>query len=172
MLFTDRSIWTMIHGIVLSGAALMALAAALFSMRTMRTVATPEQSRLLAQLTVFVAAMLWLAVFVGTYIIFPLYRVTPPEGATDLSQFPRSFLLANPDTAWLHAFAMEIKEHVPWIASMLATAVAFAGMRYRSQLLNDSALRNMAMTLLAICFVLISVVGLLGIFINKVAPLQ
>ena len=55
---------------------------------------------------------------------------------------------------------------------MLATAVAFAGMRYRSQLLNDAPLRNMAMTLLAICFVLISVVGVLGIFINKVAPLQ
>jgi len=149
----------------------MALAAALFSMRTMRTVATPDQSRPLVQLMVFIAATLWVAVFVGTYIIFPLYRVTPPEGATDLSQFPRSFLLANPDTAWLHAFAMEIKEHVPWIASMLATAVAFVGIRYRSRLLNDTPLRNMVMTLLAICFVLISVVGLLGIFINKVAPL-
>ncbi|MBI2834983.1 MAG: hypothetical protein HYX76_11220 [Acidobacteria bacterium] len=171
-MFTDRSIWTMIHGIVLSGAALMALAAAVFSMRTMRTVATPEQSRTLAQLMVFIAATLWLAVLVGSYIIFPLYRVTPPAGATDLSQFPRSFLLANPNTAWLHAFAMEIKEHVPWIASMLATAAAFVGMRYRSQLLNDAPLRKMAMTLLAICFVLVSVVGLLGIFINKVAPLQ
>ena len=113
-----------------------------------------------------------MAVLVGTYIIFPLYRVTPPEGAADLSQFPRSLLLANPDTAWLHAFAMELKEHVPWIASMLATAVAFVGMRYRSQLLNDAPLRKMAMTLLAICFALVSVVGLLGIFINKVAPLQ
>ncbi len=172
MLFTDRSIWTMIHGIVLSGAALMALAAAVFSMHTMRSVATPQQSRTVAQLVGFTAAMLWLAVLVGTYIIFPLYRVTPPEGAADLSQFPRSLLLANPDTAWLHAFAMEIKEHVPWIASMLATAVAFVGMRYRSQLLNDAPLRKMAMTLLAICFVLVSVVGLLGIFINKVAPLQ
>jgi len=121
---------------------------------------------------VFIAATLWLAVLVGTYIIFPLYRVTPPEGATDLSQFPRSFLLANPDTAWLNAFAMEIKEHVPWIASMLATSVAFVGIGYRSQLLNDAPLRKMAMTLLAICFVLISVVGLLGVFINKVAPLQ
>lgn len=172
MLFTDRSIWTMIHGIVLSGAALMALAAAMFSLRTMRTVATPQQSRTLAHLLVFVAATLWLAVLVGTYIVFPLYRVTPPEGATDLSQFPRSFLLANPDTAWLHAFAMEIKEHVPWSASMLATAVAFVGLRYRSQLLNDAPLRNMAMTLLAICFTLVSIVGLLGIFINKVAPLE
>ena len=172
MLFTDRSIWTMIHGIVLSGAALMALAAAVFSMRTMRTVATPEQSRIRAQLLVFIAATLWLTVLVGTYIVFPLYRAPPPEGATDLNQFPRSFLLANPATAWLHAFAMEIKEHVPWIASMLATAVAFVGVRYRSLLLNDAPLRNMAMTLLVICFVLISVVGLLGIFINKVAPLQ
>ncbi len=172
MLFTDRSIWTMIHGIVLSGAALMALATAVFSMHTMRGVATPQQSRTVAQLMGFTAAMLWLAVLVGTYIIFPLYRVTPPEGAADLSQFPRSLLLANPDTAWLHAFAMELKEHVPWIASMLATAVAFVGMRFRSQLLNDAPLRKMAMTLLAICFVLVSVVGLLGIFINKVAPLQ
>jgi hypothetical protein len=29
LLFTDSSIWTMIHGILLSGAALMALAAAI-----------------------------------------------------------------------------------------------------------------------------------------------
>ena len=58
LLFTDRSIWTIVHGIVLSGGALMALAAALFSLRTMRTGATPEQSRSLAQLLVFVAAML------------------------------------------------------------------------------------------------------------------
>ena len=32
MLFSDRSIWTMVHGMVLGGAALMGLAAALFSL--------------------------------------------------------------------------------------------------------------------------------------------
>lgn len=172
MLFTDLSLWTMIHGIVFGGAALMGLAAALFSLRAMRTPATPEESRTLSQLLLFIAATLWLTVLVGSYTIFPPYRVTPPEGATDLARFPRAFLLANPSTAWLHAFAMEIKEHVPWIASMLATAVAFVGVRYRSQLLNDAPLRKMATTLLAICFLLASAVGLLGIFINKVAPLQ
>lgn len=172
MLFTDRSIWTMIHGIALSGAALMALAAALFSVATMRPAATPDQSRSLARLLVFTAAALWATVLVGTYVVFPLYRATPPEGVADLGQFPRSFLLANPDTAWLHAFAMEIKEHVPWIVSMLATAVAFVGVRYRSQMLNDAPLRRTSMTLLAICFVLTSAVGLLGILINKVAPLH
>jgi hypothetical protein len=176
MLFTDRSIWTMIHGIVLGGAALMALSAALFSLYTMDTphtdAAAHGQSRSLARLTVFTAVVLWLAVLVGTYITFPPYRATPPEGATDLTQYPRFLIHANPDTVWLHAFAMEIKEHVPWIASMLATAVASVGVRYRSKLLREAKLRNMAMALLAICFVLTAFVGLMGIFVNKVAPLQ
>ncbi len=176
MLFTDRGILTMVHGIVLSGAALLGLSAALFALWTTpkgngRAVATDEQSRSLAQLTVFIAAALWLAVLGGTYVVFPLYRATPPEGA-DLSQFPRALIMANPNTVWLHAFAMEIKEHVPWIASMLATAVAFVSVRYRSRMRTDASLRSMAMALLAISFALTSFVGLLGIFINKVAPVQ
>ena len=183
MLFTDRSIWTMVHGIVLGGTALMALFAALFHIYAMRTardagdtgdagVAARSQSRSLAQLTVLIAVVLWLTVLVGTYITFPPYRATPPEGATDLSAYPRSLIQANPDTTWLHAFAMESKEHVPWIAAMLATAVAFVSVRYRSRLLNDARLRNMTMTLLAICFALAAFMGILGTFINKVAPLQ
>lgn len=177
MLFTDRSIWTMIHGIVLGGAALMGLSAALFSFRAMHTadasdVGAENQSRYVAWLTVFVAVVLWLTVLVGTYVNFPPYRATPPEGLADLSRYPRSLIQSNPQTAWLHSFAMEVKEHVPWIAAMLATAVAFVGVRYRSQLLGDASLRRMATTLLAICFVLVAVVGILGIFINKVAPLD
>jgi hypothetical protein len=176
-LFTARSLWTMIHGIGLAGGALMGLAAALFSLRAMRTggasdVAAQDQSRYLAWLLVFVAVALWLTVLIGTYINFPPYRATPPEGLTDLSQYPRSLIQSNPGTVWLHAFAMEIKEHVPWIAAMLATAVAFVAVRYRSTLLSDARLRGMATTILAICFALVSVVGLLGVFINKVAPLE
>ena len=177
MLFTERSIWTMIHGIVLGGGALMALSAALFSLRAMRTadasdVAAQNQSRYLAWLTVFIAVVLWLTVLVGTYVNFPPYRATPAEGVTDLSQYPRSLIQSNPGTVWLHAFAMEIKEHVPWIAAMLATAVAFVGVRYRSRLLSDAHLRGMATLLLTICFVLVSFVAILGVFINKVAPLE
>jgi len=177
MLFTDRSIWTMLHGIFLGGAALMALSAVLFSLYSTRQangsdVAAPSQASMLAWLTVFIAMMLWLTVLVGTYIIFPPYRATPPPGLTDLGQYPQSLIQARPDTAWLHAFAMESKEHAPWIASMLATAVAFVGVRYRSRLLNDAQLRSMATTLLAICFALVAFVALMGIFVNKVAPLE
>ena len=176
MLFSDRSIWTMVHGIVLGGAALMGLAAALFHLYAARTSygpqASPTASRALAALSVSTAVMMWLTVLVGTYIIFPPYRATPPPGVTDLSHFPRSLIQASSDTAWLHSFAMESKEHMPWIASMLATAVAFVTVRYRSKVLYDASLHNMATILLAICFALVSFVSLMGVFVNKVAPLQ
>lgn len=176
-LFSDRSIWTMIHGIVLGGGALLALAAALFALRVMSPPAAPDamskhQARQLAWLTALIAVMLWLAVLVGTYVTFPPYRATPPEGVADLARYPRSLIQSNPGTAWLHGFAMELKEHVPWIAAMLATAVAFVAGRDRSRLLSEPPVRRQATLLLAICFGLVSLVGVLGIFINKVAPLE
>ena len=177
MLFSADSIWTMVHGVALGGAALMALFAALFAMRAMRAadgsaVAAQRQSRSVAQLTVFTAVVLWLAVLTGTYVNFPPYRATPPEGITDLSQYPRALIQSRPDTVWLHAFAMETKEHVPWIAAMLATGVAFVGMRYRSRLVSDADLRRTITALLAIGFVLVAYVAVLGVFVNKAAPLE
>ena len=179
----------MVHGIVFGGAALMALSAALFALCAARirnrhtgsggasrpaaesAAESTAESRALAGLTVFVAVTLWLTVLVGTYVIFPPYRATPPAGLTDLSQYPRALIHASQDTVWLHSFAMESKEHLPWIASMLATAVAFVSVRYRSRVLSDARLRGMATTLLAICFALVAFVSLMGIFVNKVAPL-
>ena len=179
LLFSGRSIWTMIHGIVLGGAALIAVAIALFSLRAMRAADAPPlhaamhaQAKHVGWITVAGAAALWLTVLVGTYVTFPAYRTTPPEGTDDLARYPRSLLQSNPDTVWLHSFAMEIKEHVPWIAAMLATAVAFIAIRYRSRLLTDARLNRMASILLAIVFGLSAVVGLLGTFINKAAPLE
>jgi hypothetical protein len=166
----------MIHGIGLGGGAMMGLAAALFALRTMRMqgasdAALQDQSRYLAWLTVFTAVVLWLTVLVGTYVIFPPYRATPPEGLIDLTLYPRSLIQSNPGTAWLHSFAMEVKEHMPWIAAMLSTAVAFISVRYRSRLLSDAQVNGMATMLLVICFVLVAFVSLLGVFVNKVAPL-
>lgn len=177
LLFSERSLLTMLHGIVLGGAALLGIFAAMAVMRAVDSGATPmagedRRARSFALLTVFCAVVLWIAVLSGTYIIFPAYRATPPAGLTDLAAFPRSMLLGNPETAWLHAFAMESKEHMPWIAAMLATAVAFVAVHRRSMLLADPRLRSMSMTLLAICFALVSFTALLGTFVNKVAPLE
>lgn len=176
MLFSERSLWTMVHGIGLGGAALLGLAAALFYLYAIRPASLPmtngSGSRAFAVLTTFTGVMLWLTVIVGTYIIFPPYRATPPSGTTDLSQFPRAFVLANTNTAWLHAFAMEIKEHMPWIASMLTTAVAFIAVRYPMATLRNASLRKTAFSLLAISFAIVAFVSLLGVFVNKVAPLD
>ena len=175
-LFSNRSLWTMFHGIALSGGALAGLAIALFSLTAMRPTTPPgveeRQPRALAALLTGTAVALWLAVLVGTYIVFPLYRAAPPPDAVSLQAYPRALLLADPDTAWLHAFAMESKEHMPWIAAMLVTAAAFVGVHYRSTVLSDAPLRRMLIVLVAVSFVLTSFVGLLGILVNKVAPLE
>ena len=177
LLFSERSIWTMLHGMTLGGGALLGLFGALFSVRAMRTAdeagaLAEQQARYLAWLTVLVAILLWLTVLAGTYITFPPDRATPPEGLADLGRYPRSLIQSNPGTAWLHAFAMEIKEHVPWITAMLATAVAFVAVRYRAGLLGEASLRRTTTALLAICFLLVSFAAVLGVLINKVAPLQ
>jgi hypothetical protein len=172
-LFTSRSLWTMLHGIVLGGTALLTLAAALFYLRFAPSsggAAPPiRQERALSWLLAISAAALWIAVIGGTYVVFPPYRATPPEGLTDLSAYPRSLLLASASTAWLHSLAMELKEHVPWVAAMLATAVAFVASR-RGPALQET--RGMASTLIGICLALAAAAALLGTFVNKVAPLQ
>lgn len=176
-LFTSDSIWTMLHGIALGGGALIALFAALFALRAMRPAAgsgsVPDhQSRYLVWLVTAVAVLLWLTVIGGTYIVFPPYRATPPEGISDLSQYPRALLVASEGTRWLHSFAMEIKEHVPWIAAMLGTAAAFITAHYCGRVLTDPDPRRLTTTLLGICFVLVAAAALLGTFVNKVAPLD
>lgn len=126
----------------------------------------------MANLNLTIAVLLWLTVLGGTYIVFPPYRVAPPEGVMELSQYPRYFLLDNPNTAWLHAFGMEAKEHVPWIAAMLSTATAVVSFRHRSGLLSKPRIRRIVTTLTAITFVLVSYVAILGVFVNKVAPVE
>jgi hypothetical protein len=176
MLFSDRSIWTMVHGVGLGGAALLGLAAALFYLAAARPAALSTGrepgARAFAALTGATALLLWLTVLIGTYVIFPPYRATPPAGMTDLTQFPRALILASPDTAWLHGLAMEIKEHMPWIAAMLATAVAVNAVRDPAATVRNPTLRAMALTLLAMAFAIVAAVALLGVFVNKVAPLD
>ncbi len=176
LLFSDRSIWTMVHGLMLSGGAMMAMAAVLFALTAMAApggVSAPRRtSSALAWLAVSMTVLLWFSVLMGTYKVFPLYRATPPEGLTSLAAYPRAMLMASGETRWLHAFGMEIKEHMPWIAAMLTTAVAYIAVRYRATLLADAPMRRAASALTLIAFAIVAFVALLGVFVNKVAPLQ
>ena len=66
MLFSERSVWTMVHGIGLGGAALLGLAAALFYLYTTRpeprALVGESGARAFALLTTFTAVTLWLTV--------------------------------------------------------------------------------------------------------------
>ena len=55
---------------------------------------------------------------------------------------------------------------------MLATAAAFVAVRYQRKVLNDPPLRRVVGSLLGVAFVIVAVVSLLGVFVNKVAPLD
>jgi hypothetical protein len=175
-LFSARSIWTMLHGIALGGGSLVALAATLFGLLVLKSRADDSdpaaRGTWVSTLATISSVLVWLTVIGGTYVVFPPYRATPPEGSTDLAAYPRSFLLASSDTAWLHGIAMEMKEHVPWIAAMLATAAAFITRRYRTTVFRESLERRLAIALLGASVTLVATASLLGVFVNKVAPLD
>ena len=178
MLFTERSIWTMIHGIGLGGAFLIVFSSVVYCLWNLRAAdglpadTVQRQTRFLARATVTLAVNLWLVVLIGTFVNFPSYKAEPPAGTTDLDPYPKALLKFDPDTAWLHELGMELKEHMPWVPAMLMTAVAFVAARYGSKLAGEATMRNTMLALLVISFAVAGFVGLIGVFINKVAPLQ
>jgi hypothetical protein len=62
---------------------------------------------------------------------------------------------------------MEWKEHVAWIAPMLATVAAFIVIYYRSDLLRNRTARLVAIALFSTAFVIAAIAGILGGLITK-----
>ncbi len=175
MLLTIREIWTAAHGMIFGALFLLAFAGGLAGLYSLRPeLVTPagvrERLSRLKLGTIAMAVVAWLTVISGTYIVYPWYRAKPPEGA-DLSLFPRSFLKASPTLSGWHTFGMEWKEHVAWIAPILATAVAYLVWRYGPELATNDRLRRMLIVLFILAFSAAAVAGLLGALITKAAPI-
>jgi hypothetical protein len=94
-----------------------------------------------------------------------------PKGA-DLTEYPKALLLSNPATAVLHTFGMEFKEHVAWIAPILATAVAYIVFKYGPQLADHPRVRQAAITLFTLAFTAAAFAGLYGALITKAVPVH
>jgi hypothetical protein len=114
----------------------------------------------------------WAAVITGTYIVYPWYRARPPEGTTDLTNFPRSFLLADKSIAGWHEFGMEWKEHVAFLAPIAATVVAIVVSYYGPTLARKVGERRALMIFFIVSFVAAAAAGLFGAFITKAAPVR
>ena len=170
MSLSDREFWTVVHGMVFGTLFLLAFAggfAGLWSLRPALVTAQGVRERL-HRLNIGVwtmALVAWGTVITGSYVVYPWYR---DKAATSA----RSQLLASEDTALWHTFGMEWKEHVAWIAPILATAVAFVVTYYGRRLVREERMRKLAMVLFTVAFLAAAVAGLFGAFINKAAPIR
>lgn len=170
MSLTDREFWTVIHGLGFGTLFLLAFAGGLAEFWNLRpgfttTAGIEQRIRRLTTGVWVMAIVAWGTVVTGTYIVYPWYR---DKAATSA----RSQLLADPNTALWHQFGMEWKEHIAWVAPMLATAVAFLVSYYGKRLATDNRMRKLALTLFSIAFLAAGVAGLFGAFINKAAPIR
>lgn len=177
MSLTNREVWTVLHGMLFGGAFLLAFAGGLAGLFSLRpewvTVAGLKERMFRLKVGLWsMAAIAWATVIAGTFAVYPWYRANPPEGTTDLTAYPRCLLLADPARAQWHKFGMEWKEHVGWLVPIAATVVAFAVTYYGPTLARKTGERRALLVFYIIAFATAAVAGILGAFINKVAPIR
>ncbi len=177
MVMTPREILAAVHGLVFGFIFLLGFSGALFAMYNMKAewLTTEGLSKAATNVKVYLwglAIATWAAVLSGAYIVYPLYRAVPPQGATDLSGFPKFLLLANESTAQWHEFGMEWKEHVAFLAPIAATVVAFVATYYGPLLAKRVGERRAIIIFFIFAFATAAVAGMLGAFITKNAPLR
>lgn len=164
----NRDAWAVIHGLVLGTIFLLAFAGGLaglwsFAWRLVTPEGIRERLRRLIIGTWGMAIISWVTVITGTYIVYPWYREPTPDS-------PRSILLADPDMELWHRFAFEWKEHIAFLAPILATAVAFIVTYYGPRLAEKTLVRYAAMTMFAVAFAAAGIAAVFGALVTKNAP--
>jgi hypothetical protein len=165
-----REWWALIHGIIFGAFFLLAFSgglAGLWSLRTewVTTEGLHERIRRLKIGTVTMALAAWGTVITGTWIVYPWYRSKSPNS-------PKSILTADPATSDWHTFGMEWKEHVAWIAPILATVAAGLVVYYGAHLARNRTVRNIAIGFFVAAFATAAVAGIFGALITKAAPVH
>ncbi len=179
MHLTDREIWTALHGLVLGGGFLLLFSAGFFALSLLRAnhFSPAGLNRFLRHMGIgswAIALLTWMAVLVGTYCVYPMYRAKAPSSARGLMlmAYPKYFLLSSQRSSDWHEFGMEWKEHLAWLSPILLTAVAFLITVYGRRLAEDLRLRRAVLFLYTIAFFSAAVAGVLGALINKAAPVR
>ena len=177
MEITTRSLWTLIHGMGFGALYLLACsgAIALLYLRSPTNAevhSTPGGDRILGIYMTVMAALAWLTVLSGTYIVYPWYRAAAPAGTANLGAFPRSLLLSSPATKQWHLLGMEWKEHVAWLVPIAITMAAFVAIKYARDLKHSRPLRSALIGFLATSLFAATVAGFFGAMLNKNAPVD
>jgi hypothetical protein len=177
MEMTSRELWTVAHGMVFGFIFLLGFSGAIYAMNSLKPEwLTPDGlSRAGKTMRLYLwglAVSAWAAVLTGTYVVYPWYRATAPEGTADLSGFPKFLLLSKESTAQWHEFGMEWKEHVAFLAPIAATVVAYAVSYYGPLLAKKVGERRAIRIFFVVAFAAAAVAGLFGAFITKAAAVR
>jgi hypothetical protein len=129
----------------------------------------PERIRRASYAVATIAALAWMTVISGTWMIYIGYRAKPAAGA-DLMNYPKEYLLAHDSLALWHTFGMEWKEHVAWLVPILTTVMAFVMFRYGSRVTSDRTTRYVTIGYLSVAIIGSLVAATFGAIITKVAP--
>jgi hypothetical protein len=156
---------------------MLAFSGALAELYRMTAPAAPvrasDRERILLNFYLIAMVVLaWFTVFSGAYIVYPWYRAVPPEGATDLAEYPRRLLLSSGATSEWHNIGMEWKEHVAWLAPIAMTMVAYVTMKYGRTVARPRHMRTAVLVFAVAAFVATGVAGAFGAFLSKYAPVQ
>jgi len=174
---STREAWTVLHGMGLGAAFLLAYTGGwvgLASLRRERLAEAGVQARMrpLRFWLWSMALVSWATALSGTVRVYPWYRGTPPPGEPPVTPAPKSVLLSHPETAGWHQFGMEWKEHIAWIAPIASTAVAGAATQYGMGLADHPRERHVLLAWYHAAFLAAAVAGALGAFINKAASFR
>lgn len=177
MEISARDLLTVLHGMGFGALFMLAFSGAIAMIYATAVGATPAASsgsgRTMFRLyMVSMAALSWLTVLSGSYLIYPWYRAAPPPGTRDLAGYPQRLLLSSPLTSGWHSLGMEWKEHVAWLTPMAMTMVAYVFIKYGPQLALQRGLRRAVLGFTAAAFLATGVAGLFGAFLNKEAPVR
>jgi hypothetical protein len=172
-----RDLITVLHGMGFGALFMLAFSGAIAEIYRMSAPGAPSQPSEREQnlLNLYLGAMVilaWAAVLSGAYVVYPWYRAAPPEGTTDLMDFPRYLLLSSPKTSAWHSLGMEWKEHVAWLAPIAMTMVAYVFMKYGPQVNKYRELRTSVLAFALVAFVATGIAGAFGAFLNKYAPVR
>jgi hypothetical protein len=179
MEITFRDAVTVMHGMAFGGLLLLSFSGAgiaLYAISAGNWTPAAREDRFLGWYFSAMAALAWITVFAGAYLVYPWYRARPPAGTPnlpgDLSGYPQRLLMSNPATTGWHDIGMEWKEHLAWFAPLCLTAVAYIFLRYGAQLRRYRDMRNAVIGLVALAFFAAATAGFFGAMLNKNAPVR
>ena len=177
MEITERTLLNLIHGMGFGALYLLACSGALVELHRRyapgNAGAMPARDESFLRIyLVAMAALAWLTVLTGAYIIYPWCRAVAPPGTADLAAFPQRLLMASPSTSAWHSLGMEWKEHVAWLVPISITMAAAVVLEYGRNLKNHPQLRATVLCFVWVSLLAAGIAGFFGAMINKNAPVE